>query len=166
MEKVCIHCGQCKPLTDYYRHPMMSDGHLGGCKECVKARARANRGARIDYYREYDRQRAFTPGRVAGRKARAEKVKKDPEMRARDYARGREWRAANNLKRRAHVMVGNGLRAGLIKKQPCERCGATDRIDAHHEDYRFPLQITWLCETCHGLRHREINAERRKGQAA
>lgn len=82
-----------------------------------------------------------------------------------DRSHAREWVARNNLKRRAHVIVGNALKYGLIKKAPCERCGATDRIDAHHEDYRFPLAITWLCESCHGARHREINAERRKSAA-
>ncbi|CAB4176865.1 hypothetical protein UFOVP1672_51 [uncultured Caudovirales phage] len=166
MGKVCIHCGQPKPISEYYRHPMMSDGHLNGCKECIKARARANRAARLDYYREYDRSRAWEPERVAIRKARMERVKATPALRERDYERAKAWRANNNLKRRAHVLVGNGLRSGLLKRQPCERCGATERIDAHHEDYKFPLAVNWLCEPCHGKRHREINAERRKGKAA
>ena len=36
MEKICFKCSQIKPLTDYYKHPQMGDGHLGKCKECTK----------------------------------------------------------------------------------------------------------------------------------
>jgi hypothetical protein len=34
------------------------------------------------------------------------------------------------------------------------------------EDYTNPLDVTWLCRTCHGARHREINEERRQRSAA
>ena len=34
--KVCFKCGIEKPLTDYYKHPQMGDGHLGKCKICTK----------------------------------------------------------------------------------------------------------------------------------
>jgi hypothetical protein len=38
--KSCIVCGISKPLTDYYKHPQMGDGHLGKCKECCKKQAK------------------------------------------------------------------------------------------------------------------------------
>ena len=34
--KVCFKCGIEKPLTDYYKHKQMGDGHLNKCKDCTK----------------------------------------------------------------------------------------------------------------------------------
>lgn len=34
--KICFKCGIEKPLTDYYKHKQMGDGHLGKCKDCTK----------------------------------------------------------------------------------------------------------------------------------
>lgn len=34
--KVCFKCNTEKPLTEYYKHKKMSDGHLNKCKVCNK----------------------------------------------------------------------------------------------------------------------------------
>lgn len=51
-------------------------------------------------------------------------------------------------KYRARQAVSVAIRKGALKKQPCERCGAT-RVHAHHEDYSNPLDVIWLCSQCH-----------------
>ena len=34
--KICFKCGIDKPITDYYVHKKMGDGHLNKCKQCTK----------------------------------------------------------------------------------------------------------------------------------
>jgi hypothetical protein len=59
--KACFKCGATRPLTEFYRHPQMADGHLNKCVECTRTDVRENRKARVNYYREYDRQRGYRP---------------------------------------------------------------------------------------------------------
>lgn len=57
---------------------------------------------------------------------------------------------------RARRIVCTAIRAGKLRKQPCERCGVTENIEAHHEDYNQPLNVNWLCTRHHAERHMEI----------
>lgn len=55
----------------------------------------------------------------------------------------------------AHAIVCAARKRGEIIPEPCERCNAPDAL-AHHEDYSKPLEIMWLCPSCHMQRHREL----------
>jgi hypothetical protein len=41
----------------------------------------------------------------------------------------------------------------LIKPKNCSKCGKTGRIHGHHNDYKKPLEIEWLCVQCHESYH-------------
>lgn len=158
--QTCSVCNLVKSFDDFYR------GVKSRCKECHKAAVKKNRAENVEYYRAFDRARAWLPERVLLRKKREERVKNDPELRAINAARVKAWMGRHAIKRHAHNAVSNAIRDGKLAPQPCERCGDAIGVQAHHEDYTKPLDVNWLCPPCHGLRHREINEERRKRKAA
>ena len=59
---------------------------------------------------------------------------------------------------RAYSAISRAIRRGEVKRGPCSMCGSEKRTHGHHEDYRRPLDVTWLCPSCHGRRHRQIRA--------
>jgi hypothetical protein len=61
----------------------------------------------------------------------------------------------NPKKMAARQAVRAALSVGFLVKQPCEECGATVGVQAHHEDYDRPLDVNWLCVKDHNQRHRE-----------
>lgn len=46
----------------------------------------------------------------------------------------------------------------LVRPKQCSVCPSTKNIEGHHEDYSKPLEIIWLCKSCHHKRHRRGKA--------
>lgn len=151
--KICFKCGAEKPLTEFYAHPAMLDGHLGKCKECAKRDVTLRRLENIIYAREYDRKRSMLPHRIAARRAYDATL---PGKRARRKARQNQ-RRIHPERIKARYELGAAVRAGRIKPQPCIKCGST-RTHAHHPDYNKPLTVVWLCVT----HHREVHKNGKK----
>lgn len=54
---------------------------------------------------------------------------------------------------KAHDKISTLAKKGRIKKECCEKCGS-EVAEAHHDDYSKPLEVRWLCKTCHMEWHR------------
>lgn len=142
--KACNKCESAKDEAEYYAND-------NTCKECRKARVRANRAANLEYYRTYDRKRANQAKRVAARNSYAKTVKGQMAIQRAKNA----WVDRNPHKRKANYAVGNAIRDGKLTKQPCEVCNTTQNIEAHHDDYGKPLHVRWLCTKHHSEHHRQ-----------
>lgn len=140
-KKKCFKCEATLPLSDFYAHPMMADGHLGKCKECNKRDTVENRAKRVGYYRAYDSKRAVLPHR--------KKLSREKERRKR-LAMGPDYDAAHNAVARA-VVSGE-----LVRPEKCSRCKVPCSVNGHHDDYSKPLEVMWLCVLCHAARHKEL----------
>ena len=148
----CKYCKTDKPIDDFYQSSIRKDGKTGNCKECIRARVKANRAAKIDYYREFDRNRANLPHRVQARKEYAQ-----TERGQRAKARGNSaWRKRNPAIYQAHNAVNNALRDGKIAKPSCcETCQREAELHGHHCNYNKPLDVMWLCDPCHKAWHKD-----------
>ena len=141
MEKKCFKCQINKPLSDYYKHAQMLDGHLNKCKQCAKNDVSKHRFENLERIRQYDRERGKLDYRI----------KQRTEV-------NRAWRAEDTRRQKCHNAVLQAIRKGTLSRLPCERCSEIKTL-AHHEDYDKPLDVMWLCQPCHKQRHKELKED-------
>lgn len=93
------------------------------------------------------------PAKVAAHQARPE-VKRAAAARARRYVRDPVLR----MRHEARWKTRRAIASGKLTRQPCEVCGEP-KTQAHHEDYTKPLEVQWLCVSCHRARHAAAKEE-------
>ena|SRR3990167_9115190 len=147
MNRVCRECKENKPITDFARNSMSTDGHIWICKPCyhkvygerIKI---ANRNYRIKLRPILQKKTATSVRRR--RKLNLEKYRKAGRERyKRDYH-------ISKTATKVRWAIENGK---LIKPRYCSCCGCERKIQAHHEDYSKPYNVIWLCSSCHGFLH-------------
>lgn len=154
--KTCFKCQEAKLFTEFYKHSAMKDGVLGKCKVCSRRDSSQNRHNKIGYYRAYDRQRANNPKRILSRKEYATSSRGKAFLRQGSNL----WRKENPEKSRAHNAVAKAIASKRLQKKPCSVCG-NPKVQAHHDDYTKPLDVEWLCTSCHALHHKMQRASLR-----
>lgn len=149
----CKYCEKDKPEDQFRKHSRK-------CKPCQakatamwreknpeKARIQISqwRADNKQWMQEYNRQRYRSPD-----------FKRSPN--AGLFAK--RWRDANREKRNASAKVYYALKTGkLTKPKDCSICGDDYYIIAHHEDYSKPLEVKWVCQSCHRKIHLAIPSE-------
>ena len=119
----------------------MGDGHLNFCKECVKARVARHREESLGKIQDYDRKRyRENVGRQQALKRFAERHFSD------------------EVKRRASRATSNAIRDGRLRRPiVCSDCSKQCKPEAHHDDYTRPLEVRWLCRSCHVKFHKRTS---------
>lgn len=142
---------QCKSCEGFFEADEFYASNASRCKECVKAQMRKNRAEKIDYYRLYDRQRY-----------RGDEKRKEAARRSASSEAGKKSKAVCTQrskenepeKWKARYAVNNAIRDGKLERgTECYFCSGTERIQAHHHDYSKPMDVFWLCSSCHGKLH-------------
>lgn len=118
-EKICFKCGKNKPISEFYKHSKMADGHLNKCKECAKIDVSDNYQSNINHpaFVEKERKR----GRDKYHRLYEGTGKADKE-------RGQRWIDKYPEKRSASLLA-------------CKKIKNTNGKERHHWSY---LEHHWL----------------------
>lgn len=142
--KICFKCNTSKPLDQFYKHPMMADGHLNKCIQCTKRDSNSHRNRKLQDPQWVIRERQRCRKKMADRRLSGKE---------KDYG-GKysvAWNHRNKHKRKAQRMAYYAVKKGdIIKPDACNRCGKIGLVEMHHADYTHPLAVEWLCAKCHG----------------
>lgn len=137
--RTCSKCHQPKDLVEYSAR---RDARVETiCKACYCEKDEAQR-KRLREQRDERRRLGISEPPKRKRKAKpydaAARVV-TPEMR---------------IKLRARNRVKAALDRGILARPvACVGCRRPGPVDAHHVDYSKPLDVEWLCRTCHRDRH-------------
>ncbi len=158
--KLCSKCLQLKNISAFHRRNARKIGVQPACAECRNAHRRRRRRLR----REGATGDLFAP--AAG----------NPKTSPGFYTRGDKTEAApagnpdRKLQARCRSRVYRAVVAGrLVRPGKCSLCGRTaaeaGQLYAHHEDYGKPLDVKFLCASCHGIVHSHLRRCTRTGVA-
>ena len=147
----------------------MADGSCIGCgKECPSTRNNAHRcpdcvrAYKRDWAKKRRAQGLQAGGKVSARwmKAYQDEYHKKPEVKKRKAEQMRKYTADPKLRMRheARWQVHHAIQSGKLKRRPCMKCGA-NKSEAHHPDYYKPLDVIWLCRSCHRAEHAKADGK-------
>ena len=132
--RTCNVCKELKPLEMFFKDKNRAEGRTYRCKDCERLQRREQRKNNIETFIRKDRN-YYINNKEKIRLARI------------------AWYKKNKHKQSAHEKVKRALLNGtLIRPSKCEQCENT-KLVAHHEDYSKPLDVNWLCQTCHMRLH-------------
>lgn len=145
-EKICPKCGHKLPVALFSRNRSKKDGLQSYCKQCALE-------ANLRHQKTSERYRQTKRTSQAQKDAQRRYADK-PEVKVRkaNQAKERYRRQENQPAIRAHRAVSSAVRSGKLTPEPCEVCGHMT-VDAHHDDYKKPLDVRWFCR----LHHMELH---------
>ena len=126
-------CSRCKHFFTEEEMHSNNTGKFQVCKPCHNLNESERRAANREKQRKYERD--YYAAHPEPTRARASK-----------------YRANYPDRLKAVNKVNHEIAMGRLVRQPCERCGETN-VQAHHDDYSEPLEVTWLCHSCHRKLH-------------
>lgn len=168
MKRQCITCHEFKENGEFPTAKSRKGKRVrrNQCKVCLAKYKRSHYDNQIDKYKARAKShRENDPNIKEKRREYYEANKEELLEKQRIYQKenrelynsiSRKYREnpINKIKESARNQVNKGIKYGRITKPEfCEDCGKDEFLEAHHEDYSKPLEVKWLCKTCHWKQH-------------
>jgi hypothetical protein len=72
--------------------------------------------------------------------------------------------------REAYRLIQSAYGRSVVGRRPdnCEQCGLKPEYEAlqgHHDDYSKPLEVRWLCRSCHQRHHDALKPRKKRSVA-
>ena len=136
--KRCSRCKIEKELDEFNKSKSTKDGLQNMCKLCQK-----------QYQKEYQKQYY-----QLNREKKKQYFQRNKEKRN-QYTN--QYYHRNPEKNKARNMLNNAVKSGKVHKPVfCSSCEGDKHLEAHHTDYSKPLEVLWLCRSCHRELHNKI----------
>jgi hypothetical protein len=167
-EKTCTHCKETKPIEGFSRRKSSKDGLQSWCKTCLNSRVRdwheANRERAKALSRRWEvnnRQRVRENRRRWTERNPGYMPKYLDDWHAKNPGKLHEYLRRSNERHPEKIATRNALnkavrRKEVVKPDSCECCQkkcSGRGLHAHHDDYDKPLEVRWLCRSCHNALH-------------
>ncbi len=170
--RTCLRCRKRKSLAEFGRKPGYARGRERACEWCLPVCATKLGPLRTVSDPGYPALEGYSwspPPSVDWDRPKALKVRVESLDRPRTFLpmmRVKPWEwplesffsgpwsvLPDPVKYEAYRLVRAERKKGFLIPEPCEVCGSTDNIQGHHDDYNKPLELRWLCRSCHAIYH-------------
>ena len=157
--KTCCRCGAVKPIEEFRKTKEKRSGYLNRCIACDRVR--------ITEYQRRTRPHgagshvATTPEQILRIREQAKRYYANHSKRCNETTSKYRQRNVDKTKAYASLKVALAHKT-IIKPSVCSLCGIECVPNGHHENYRHPLEIIWVCDRCHTMIHVAKNIQSAK----
>lgn len=140
--KTCRRCNTPKEDIEFNTFKKYGKIYLKSmCKPCQAEWYKENQYGKKSYEKNKDHKKARMQT-YAQTKEGKEAVKRAQKK----YRASEQYSIKQNARKKVLRAVKSGK---LIKPECCTDCGQLLPLEAHHTDYSKPLEVQWLCKSCH-----------------
>ena len=164
-QKVCKHCNKELPLTEFYQK---KSKYSFRCKKCYGLSTRSCRVCASAYEGHINRifcslkcKKAYRPrtfkacahcGKTFGPVSHlvTRYCSQECKSASQCIEQKKPRPLATSQAKAAQTAVARAIKVGrLTRPSSCTECGHAGRIEAAHYNYGSPLEVRWLCRSCH-----------------